>query len=144
MQAAAGHARHEERDGDTGLAGCYPQAASLLAGRKVPERPGVVLGDLGHADVTEHLPGGLVYRLHGGELGHLGCPYQHHIIVAADGSGINLVRRIDGAALFRPRIHDRVHLAVQVAHGRPVWSLGLAGHAVTVAQSGNDRRLGRA
>jgi len=55
----------------------------------------------GHADVTEHLHGGLVYRLHGGELGCLGCPYQHHIIVGADGSGINLVCRTGGAGLFR-------------------------------------------
>jgi hypothetical protein len=49
---------------------------------------------------------------------------------------------IDGAGLFRhPHVQDRLYAAVQVADSRPVWSLGLAGRAVSVAQSDNDLRV---
>ena len=82
LQAAVEHLGHEVGDRLIGVVGYHPQLARLLAGRHDRQRPRVVLRDLGHADVREHLPGRPLYLLQAGKFFRPGHPDKHGIIVA--------------------------------------------------------------
>jgi hypothetical protein len=85
LQAAVHHLGHQEGDRFIGLIGCYLKSASGLAGRQYRQGPLMVLGDLGHADVAEHLPRRTVDSLQEREFCHPGRPDTHQFIVAVCG-----------------------------------------------------------